>query len=267
MAKSKNGAWKSAANVGSEASREAIIAAANALLTKEVRRPPSYVVAWLEWGDGLARIAAKDAGPLLLVPLLGGPLTVPELGRFAAGVALAQEYVKVAGVLRISAAATETDAERAMLWAVRGDQRRLDRALLLRFADDSAGRAFLTGLRRGDPTDPVDALDDTEKLLALADSDAHRVWLSALPKGEGAAVKRLHAALPGLRAAVARLAPSKDAAEKRELFRRGVTLLVASAARIGLAGRYLTGDVAGRERAYAAFKRPKAKKPRTKSTP
>ncbi|TAK29480.1 MAG: hypothetical protein EPO40_10015 [Myxococcaceae bacterium] len=245
--------------------REAVIAAAGALPAKDIQRPPPYAAAWLSWADNLARLSAKDAGALLLVPLLGGPLTVAELERFAAGVALAQEYVQIAGVLRISAAGTETDAERSLLWAVRADQRRLDRALLLRFADDSAGRAFLTGLRRGDPTDPVDALDDTEKLLALADSDAHREWLASLPKGEAAAVKRLHDALPGLRAAVKRLTPSKDAAEKRELFRRVVTLLVASAARIGLAGRYLTGDVPGRERAYAAFKRPKAKKPRKKT--
>lgn len=265
MAKSRDGTRKSAANGGSEASRGAVIAAANALPAKEVGRPPSNVVAWLAWADNLARLSAKDAGALLLVPLSEGALTVGELERFAAGVALAQEYVQIAGVLRISAARTETDAERSLLWAVRADQRRLDRALLLRFADDSAGRAFLTGLRRGDPTDPVDALDDTEKLLALADSDAHREWLASLPKGEAAAVKRLHDALPGLRAAVKRLAPSKDAAEKRELFRRVVTLLVTSAARIGRAGRYLTGDVAGRERAYAAFKRPKAKKPRKKA--
>jgi len=265
MAKSKEGARKGAAHVASDASRDALIAAANALSAKEVGRPPSNVAAWLAWADNLARLSAKDAGALLLVPLLGGPLTVAELERFAAGVALAQEYVQIAGVLRISAAGTETDAERSLLWAVRADQRRLDRALLLRFADDSAGRAFLTGLRRGDPTDPVDALDDTEKLLALADSDAHREWLASLPKGEAAAVKRLHDALPGLRAAVKRLTPSKDAAEKRELFRRVVTLLVASAARIALAGRYLTGDVPGRERAYAAFKRPKARRPRKKT--
>jgi hypothetical protein len=244
--------------------REAVIAAAGALPAKDIQRPPPYAAAWLAWADNLARLAAKDAGALLLVPLSEGALTVGELERFAAGVALAQEYVMIAGVLRISAAGTETDAERSLLWSVRADQRRLDRALLLRFADDSAGRAFLTGLRRGDPTDPVDALDDTEKLLALADSDAHREWLASLPKGEAAAVKRLHDALPGLRAAVKRLTPSKDAAEKRELFRRVVTLLVASAARIGRAGRYLTGDVPGRERAYAAFKRPKAKRPRKK---
>lgn len=265
MAKSREGARKSAANNGAEASRDAVIAAARALPAKEVGRPPSNVAAWLEWADNLARLSAKDAGALLLVPLSEGALTVGELERFAAGVALAREYVQIAGVLRISAAVTETDAERSLLWAVRADQRRLDRALLLRFADDSAGRAFLTGLRRGDPADPVDALDDTEKLLALADSDAHREWLASLPKGEAAAVKRLHDALPALRAAVKRLAPSKDAAEKRELFRRVVTLLVASAARIGRAGRYLTGDVPGRERAYAAFKRPKAKRPRKKT--
>lgn len=265
MATSKSAAKKGPTKTTTAPAREGILAAANALATKDVQRPPPYVVAWLAWADGLARLSAKDAGPLLLVPLLGGPLTVAELERFAAGVALAQDYVKVAGVLRIGAVATVTDAERAMLWAARGDQRRLDRALLLRFADDVAARAFLRGLRQGDPTDPVDALDDTEKLLALADTDAHRAWLASLPKGEGAAVKRLHEALPGLRAAVKRLTPSKDAAEKRELFRRVVTLLVASAARIGLAGRYLTGDVAGRERAYAAFKRPKPKKPRKKT--
>ncbi|MBK6531275.1 MAG: hypothetical protein IPF99_17185 [Deltaproteobacteria bacterium] len=244
--------------------REAVIAAAGALPAKDIQRPPPYAAAWLAWADNLARLAAKDAGALLLVPLSEGALTVGELERFAAGVALAQEYVMIAGVLRISAAGTETDAERSLLWSVRADQRRLDRALLLRFADDSAGRAFLTGLRRGDPTDPVDALDDTEKLLALADSDAHREWLASLPKGEAAAVKRLHDALPALRAAVKRLAPSKEAAEKRELFRRVLTLLVTSAARIGRAGRYLTGDVPGRERAYAAFKRPKAKRARKK---
>jgi hypothetical protein len=245
--------------------RESVIAAAGALPAKEIQRPPPYVAAWLAWADNLARLAAKDAGALLLVPLSEGSLTVGELERFAAGVALAQEYVQIAGVLRISAAGTETDAERSLLWAVRADQRRLDRALLLRFADDSAGRAFLRGLRQGDPADPVDALDDTEKLLALADSDAHREWLASLPKGEADAVKRLHDALPGLRAAVKRLAPSREAAEKRELFRRVVSLLSTSAARIGRAGRYLTGDVAGRERAYAAFKRPKAKKPRKKT--
>ena len=245
--------------------RQAMVTAARALATKDIQRPPPYVATWLAWADALARLAAKDASALLLVPLNEGALTVAELERFAAGVGLAREYVQVAGVLRLSTVATVTDAERALLWSVRADQRRLDRALLLRFADDSAGRAFLRGLRQGDPTDPVDALDDTEKLLALADSDAHRAWLDALPKGEGAAVKRLHDALPGLRATAARLAPATEPAEKRELFRRVLTLLVATAARVGRAGRYLTGDIPGRERAYAVFKRPKAKKARKKA--
>ena len=248
--------------------RQAMVAAARALPIKDVQRPPPYVAAWLAWVDALAKLAAQDATALASVPLMGGPLTAPELKRFAAGAALAREYVQIAGVLRLSAVAMVTDAERALLWAVRADQRRLDRALLLRFVNDTAGRAFLRGLRQGDPTDPVDALDDTEKLLAMADSDAYRAWLAALPKGEGAAVTRLHDALPGLRAAVTRLTPSKNAAEKRELFRRVLTLLGATAARVALAGRYLTGDVPGRERAYAAFKRPKAKKPRmTPPTP
>jgi hypothetical protein len=247
--------------------RDAVIAEAGALPAKSVRRPPPHVAAWLAWADNRARLAAKDAGPLLLVPLSEGALTAGELERFAAGVALAREYVKIAGVLRISAARTETDAERALLWAVRADQRSIDRALQLRFADDSPGRAFLRGLRRGDPTDPVDALSDTEQLLALADSDAHREWLASLPKGEAAALKRLHDALPALRAAVARLAPSQEAAARRELFRRVVTLLMTSATRIGRAGRYLTGDVAGRERAYAPFKRPKPKRARKKPAP
>lgn len=248
----------------SESAREAVIAEANALPAKAVGRPPPYAAAWLAWADDLARLAARDAGPLLLVPLVDGPLTATELERFSAGVALARESVTVAGVLRIGAVATVTDAERALLWAVRADQRRLDRALMLRFVEDVPARALLRGLRQGDPTDPVDALDDTEKLLALAESDAHRAWLEGLPKGEGAAVKRLRDALPALRAAVARLAPSAEAAQERDLFRRLLTLLVATAARIGLAGRYLTGDVPGRERAYAPYKRPKSKKPRKK---
>lgn len=247
--------------------RHAVVAAARALPAKAVGRPPAYVAAWLAWANGLAAEAARDAAALASVPLSEGVLTADELARFAAGVAIAREYVQIAGVLRIGAVATVTDAERAMLWAVRADQRRLDRALLLRLGDDPAGLGLLRGLRRGDPTDPVDALDDTEKLLALADSEAHRAWLLSLPKGEGEAVRRLHAALPALRAAVTRLSPSQDAAEKRELFRRLLTLLGATAARVGRAGRYLTGDVPGRERAYAAFKRPKPKKPRKTAAP
>jgi hypothetical protein len=264
MATSKRTAKKGPKNTNTPDASKAIIAAAKELLAREVQRPPQYVTQWLAWAEALAKLAAADAAALATVPLSEGALAPDELTRFAAGVALARQSMQTAGVLRINTVTTETDAERTLLWAVRADQRRLDRALQLRFADDRAGRAFLKGLRQGDPSDPVDALDDTEKLLALADSDAHRAWLGALPKGEGAAVKRLRDALGPLRAAVTRLRPSPDAAEQRELFRRVLTLLVTTAGRVGRAGRYLTGDVPGRERAYAAFKRPKAKKPRAK---
>lgn len=264
MATSKRTAKKGPTKTTSPDAREAIIAAANALPEKEIHRPPRYVTQWLPWADALAKLAAADAAALATVPLDEGALTADEIARFAAGVALARHSAQTAGVLRLNTVATETDAERALLWAVRADQRRVDRALQLRFADDRAGRAFLRGLRQGDPSDPVDALDDTEKLLALADSDAHRAWLAALPKGEGAAVQRLRDALGPLRAAVTRLRPSPDAAAQRELFRRVLTLLATTAGRIGRAGRYLTGDVPGRERAYAAFKRPKPRKARAK---
>jgi hypothetical protein len=260
MATAKRTAKKGPAKTTTNDGREAIIAAANALPEKEIQRPLPYVLPWLAWADALAKLAAADAAALATVPLDEGALSADEIARFAAGVALARQSAQTAGVLRLNTVATETDAERSLLWAVRADQRRVDRALQLRFADDRAGRAFLRGLRQGDPSDPVDALDDTEKLLALADSDAHRAWLAALPKGEGAAVQRLRDALAPLRAAVTRLRPSPDAAAQRALFRRVLTVLVTTAGRIGRAGRYLTGDVPGRERAYAAFKRPKARK-------
>ena len=251
--------------------REAVIAAAGALPAKDIQRPPPYAAAWLAWADNLARLAAKDAGALLLVPLSEGALTVGELERFAAGVALAQEYVMIAGVLRISAAGTETDAERSLLWAVRADQRRLDRALLLRFADDSAGRAFLTGLRRGDPTDPVDALDDTEKLLALADSDAHREWLASLPKGEAAAVATLRAMQPewSRRVTAREVAPTEaEAPTPRAMAQRAWSLALVEMERVLRAGRYLAKGDAAQEKLWRAY-RPakKAKAPVPAPTP
>jgi hypothetical protein len=230
-----------------------------ALSPTEVGRAPSHAKKRAQYIATVAAAALEDASGLLTVPLESGHLQQWEIQLFPVAAKVADDLSDAVGADRLGASGL-SPADATWLASVRADQALLLSAFQrLRFKGDSAKLKELRAIAHGDPDDVIDAYDDSSRLIALATSDAHRAWLSSLPRGESKAVARLEAAHERL-GGLSKVAQSnKVVAERRARLRRVWTVLGRIERRVRGAADYLFHKKA-RRAAYKAFAAPTSRK-------
>jgi hypothetical protein len=148
-----------------------------------------------------------------------------EIQLFPVAAKVAEELSDAVGADRLGASALGP-ADATWLATVRADQALLLSAFQrLRFKADSAKLEELREIAHGAPDDVIDAYNDSSRLIALATSDAHRGWLSSLPRGESKAVARLEAAHERLGGLSKEAQSNKAVAERRARLRGVWTVL------------------------------------------
>jgi hypothetical protein len=228
----------------------------------EVGRVPARAKKRAQHIATVAAAALEDAPALLTVPLESGHLQQWEIQLFPVAAKVAVDLADAVSADRLGASGL-SPADAAWLATVRADQGLLLSAFQrLRFKGDSAKLKELRDIARGDRDDVIDAYDDSSRLIALATSDAHRAWLSSLPRGESKAVARLEAAHERL-GGLSKVAQSNKAvAERRARLRRVWTVLGRIERRVRDAADYLFHKKARRAE-YNAFVAPSGRKKKT----
>ncbi len=216
----------------------------------------------------LASIAWVDAKKLVGIVVGDTPITLDELLRYCVGASAAQKQaLAVQPIERVpteKAPADQTPAQMendALHKTQRTIQRKLLRALDLRFANNPKGKALITSIRRG--RNLTDCLDDTRRIKALVHSDEHKAWFVSLTRGEPAELARLETLDATLRTRLdlKALEDDSDAATKRRhdeaRLHAMLTMLDALERRVVLAGRYVWQgeDRAKQYRRFASTRR------------
>jgi len=226
-------------------------------------RPTGLVHARLGHHFVLSQNAWVDAKKLVGIEVGDSPITIDELHRYVIGTtatqwhALAVQPKVPVPSAKDPGAQDATEMSNDVLHGAQRDlQKQLLRAFDLRFANNPKGRALLTSIRRGRSV--ADCLEDTRSLRTLVQSDEHRAWFAALPRGESALFARLETLDAEQRSRLGRHTSEEDAEalaqrqNARARLQAMLAMLDALERRVVLAGRYAWHGEGGDKR-YRRF--------------
>lgn len=225
-----------------------------------VKLPLSYLKERLAWLARVYAMAWSDHAAIAAIDLGDRSVSVREIEEFGEGVEYTRDLVAggmVSSILDgIKGVTKLSDAQ--LRRAMSGERTKLCGALAARFSGDAEVVDQIRAIRNNRLADAHGACNLA--LFLLFANDTLVAWLRVLPKGEGAALDRLHALHvewtrrenPSPLAVPAGTPPD-------DLLARSFTATTSALARILNVGRYLIGGRPERKGHYRGFQPPKAK--------